>query len=171
MTIMLNFSAILSDLQAAIAVRAACDRRLTVLLVAVWGRIARIRQRLERLIAQWRAGTLPKARASRAGQTRKITKRQPAFPRTAGWLLGPVQEAGAYGSQLQHLLSSAECAAFLAAVPQAGRILRPLLRMLVAGTAAVKRREAPPVWWAAEAEARPALSGLVLGPGGRFLYV
>ena len=172
---MMTFTSILTDLQAAIAVVAARERALTVLLVAGWGRIAQIRGRLERLVALWRAGQLPATRASRAGQTRKITERKPGFPSTAGWLLGPVQAAGAYGSQLQHLLSSSECAAFLAAVPQAGRILRPLLRMLVVGAKPVKLRAVAPVWGAAtantEAVARPALSGLVLGPGGRFLYV
>ncbi|MBC7634106.1 MAG: hypothetical protein H7251_00750, partial [Acetobacteraceae bacterium] len=50
-----NLFLILADLQAAIAARAARDRNLTVLLVAVWGRIGRIRRRLERLIALWRA--------------------------------------------------------------------------------------------------------------------
>ena len=38
--------------------------------------------------------------------------------------------AGAFGTQLQHLLTDQECAAFLAAVPQAGRVLRPLFHML-----------------------------------------
>jgi hypothetical protein len=61
---MLNFSFILTGLQAAIAVVSARERHLTVLLVAVWGRIGRMRVRLERLIRLWRAGMLPKQRAS-----------------------------------------------------------------------------------------------------------
>ena len=36
-------------------------------------------------------------------------------------------------SQLRHLLRDAEFAAFLAAAPQAGRLLRPLCRMLGIG--------------------------------------
>ena len=56
---MLNFTSVLTALQAAIAVVAARERALTVLLVAVWGRIGRISTRLERLIALWRAGMLP----------------------------------------------------------------------------------------------------------------
>ena len=44
-------SLILIDLQAAIAAKASRDRTLTVLLVAVWARIARMRTRLERLVA------------------------------------------------------------------------------------------------------------------------
>ena len=127
---MFNFSAILSDLQAAIAARAARDRNLTVLLVAVWGRIARMRARLERLVALWRAGTLPVPRAPRARQPAKSAPR-PAYPTAPAWLLRRLgHEVAAYGSQLRHLLTDKECVAFLAAVPQAGRILRPLLGML-----------------------------------------
>ena len=127
---MLNFSLILSGLQATIAVVAARDRRLTVLLVALWGRIARMGSRLERLVAMWRAGTLPQARAPRVRSARTAMTR-PSYPTTPPWLLRTLgHDAVAAGLQLLHLLSEQECAAFLAAVPQAGRILRPLLRML-----------------------------------------
>ena len=128
------FTLLLTNLQAAIAAKAARQRNLTVLLVALYARIARMGARLERLIRLWRAGKLPKPRAPRTATARTDAPRRPAaitFPTTPGWLrrrLG--HEVGAYGSQLQHLLTEAECAAFLAAVPQAGRILRPLLRML-----------------------------------------
>ena len=128
---MFNFSAILSDLQAAIAAVAARERSLTVLLVAVWARIARMGTRLERLVAQWRAGALPKPRAPRvrkpATGTRVVGQ---VYPRSPGWLRARVWAAGAYGSQLRHMLTDAECAAFLDACPQAGRILRPLFHML-----------------------------------------
>ncbi|MBC7636228.1 MAG: hypothetical protein H7251_11565 [Acetobacteraceae bacterium] len=130
---MFNFSRILTDLQAAIARRAARDRTLTVLLLAVWGRIARMRARLERLVALWRAGVPPLApvprapRTSRAGQLTTI----PNYPTAPDWLVRTLgHEAVAVGLQLRHLLTEAECEAFLAAVPQAGRVLRPLLRML-----------------------------------------
>ena len=61
---MFSFSNILRDLQAVIAAKAARERALTVLLVAVWGRVARMRTRLERLVALWRAGKLPKVRGA-----------------------------------------------------------------------------------------------------------
>ena len=129
-TRMFSFSSILSDLQAAIAARAARDRTLTVLLLAVWGRIARMRGRLERLVALWRAGILPAPRPPRARKPAKSTSR-PAYPTGPDWLLRTLgYEAVAVGLQLRHLLTEAECGAFLAAVPQAGRVLRPLLRML-----------------------------------------
>ena len=53
------------------------------------------------------------------------------FPTGRGWLSRKLgYEVVAFGSQLTHLLTEAECSAFLEACPQAGRVLRPLLRML-----------------------------------------
>ena len=126
---MFTFSAILTNLRAAIAARAARDRALTALLVLVWGRISRAAGRLERLIAHWRAGTLPKARGARA-KREAVAGVRPGLPTGRAWLVVRVQETAAFGSQLQHALSEPEWAAFLAAAPQAGRILRPLCRML-----------------------------------------
>ena len=130
---MFIFSNILSDLQAVIAAHAARNRALTVLLVAVWGRVARMRTRLERLVALWRAGKLPPPRAARVRAVAPTPSgsKKPIFPTTRAWLSHKLgYEVVAFGSQLRHLLTDADCAAFLAAVPQAGRILRPLLRML-----------------------------------------
>jgi hypothetical protein len=132
---MFSFSNILSDLQAVIAVHAARDRALTVLLVALWGRIARMRTRLERLVALWRAGKLRTPRAPRVPRVRGTAQTQArtkqSFPTSVAWLTRKLgYEAAVFGGQLRHLLTDAECAAFLAAVPQAARILRPLLRML-----------------------------------------
>ncbi len=129
---MFSFSDILSDLQKVIAVHAARNRALTVLLVALWGRIARMRTRLERLVALWRAGMLPEPVAA---QVREATERsagtKPAFPSSLAWLTRKLgYEVAVYGSQLRHLMTDAECAAFLEACPQARRMLRPLLRML-----------------------------------------
>ena len=129
---MFNFSGILSDLQAVIAAHAARNRALTGLLVAVWGRVARMRTRLERLVALWRAGKLPPAQAPRvrAAAARSAGARQ-VFPTTRNWLSRKLgYEVVGFGSQLRHLLTEAECVAFVEACPQAGRILRPLLRML-----------------------------------------
>ncbi len=127
---MFSFSDILSDLQKVIAVHAARNRALTVLLVALWGRVARMRTRLERLVALWRAGMLPKPRAPLVRAERVAGARQ-GFPASRGWLTRELgYEVAVYGSQLRHLLTDAECVAFLEACPQAGRILRPLLRML-----------------------------------------
>ena len=142
---MQNLCLILTNLRAAIAAKAARDRTLTALLVLVWGRIARMGTRLERLFAQWRAGTLPKARKPRAGRTERTYTPgvRPSFPTAPGWLIVRVREATAFGSQLQHMLSDAEWVAFLAAVPQAGRILRPLCRMLLVDAVPAVLHKAP----------------------------
>ena len=169
---MFSFSGILRDLQAAIAVVSARERNLTALLVAVWGRIGRIGTRLERLIALWRAGCLPAPRSPQARPASSSVRAKSVFPTVPGWLLVAVRDAGAFGSQLEHLLTQAECAEFLAAVPQARRILRPLCRMLGVGVAARAARRPRAVWVAPRA--LPVLvvqAGLVVGPGGRLIHV
>ena len=169
---MFNFSRILSDLKAAIAARAARDRGLTVLLLAMWGRITRMGMRLEWLVAQWRAGTLPKPPAPRAAPAErkgKIPAARPDYPTAPAWLVETLGHEGvAYGLQLQHLLTEAECVAFLAAVPQAGRILRPLLRMLgVEPLPEVIRRVTPVVVAAAASDM--VMVGVAVPPGFQIL--
>ncbi|MBC7635809.1 MAG: hypothetical protein H7251_09430 [Acetobacteraceae bacterium] len=127
---MQNFTAILTDLRAAIAGRAACDRAMTAILVLVWGRLARAAVRLERLYGLWLAGRL---RAPRKAGVRTVAAQviaRPRVPHGRGWLAFQVWETRAYGSQLQHLLADPGFAAFVAAVPRAGGVLRPILRML-----------------------------------------
>jgi len=141
------FSLILTSLQAAIAAKAARERALAVLLVAVWGRLARMRTRLERLIAQWRAGKLAKPRASRAGQAQAPrTNPRMRLPTGPAWLAVLVREAAPFGTQIEHYLGEAEAREFLAAVPQAGRIFRPLLHMLGVGVVARPVRKLRPEW-------------------------
>lgn len=166
---MFNFANILSDLRAAIAARAARDRALTVLLVALWGRIARMGTRLERLVALWRAGKLPKARALRVGRVSAPRAANGVrFPSAPGWLLRKLGfEVAAFGSQLQHLLADAECTAFLAAVPQAGRILRPLLRMLTVDPVPEVVRQVRQM--VAVIVPEVARAGIVVSPGFRIL--
>ena len=167
---MLNFTHILSGLQAAIAVVSARERALTALLVAVWGRIGRIRTRLERLIALWRAGMLPKARPSGARQARGGLRVASALPTAPAWLVAAVGEARGYGAQLETMLSQEECVRFLAEVPQARRLLRPLCWMLGVG---LRRTRKPAAVWQVPRAALVlvAPAGLVLGPGGRLIYV
>ena len=159
---------ILTELQAAIAVVAARERAITALLVAVWGRIGRMRRRLERLIALWRAGILPpvRVRPSRAGETRATARKQTDISLAPGWLLAQVRRAGSFRCQLEQILTEAECVEFLAAVPQARRIMRGLARMVGLG---VRVRRVVPIW---DRPADPPVrAGLVLGPGGRAIYV
>lgn len=164
------FAIILTDLKTALAARAGRDRSLAALVLVVWGRLSRMAQRFERLVVRWRAGTLPKARASRAGQDYKKSDR-PRLPAGPAWLVDYVPDVAVFGLQLEHFLSGEECARFLAEVPQAGRIVRPLLRMLGVGVDLGKPRKARAVWGAPRPGPEAAPAGLVMGPGGRVIWV
>ena len=169
---MLNFTHILSGLQAAIAVVSAREHALTALLVAVWGRIGHIRTKLERLIRLWRAGRLPQRRAPRARRQGLPTgeKMISVFPTAPAWLVAAVREAQAAGAQLEAMLSRDECVRFLAEVPQARRLLGGLCRMLGVGVHRARRPRA--VWQGPRATPMMvAPTGLVMGPGGRLMYV
>ena len=167
---MFSFSHILTGLQAAIAVVSARDRALTVLLVAVWGRIGRIRSKLERLIRLWRAGMLPKPRGPRAGGGHGGARGVSALPAAPGWLMAAVREARPLGAQLEQMLSQEECVRFLAEVPQARRFLGGLCRMLGVGRHRARRVRA--VWQVPRpAPVMVVPAGLVLGPGGRLVWV
>ena len=168
---MFSFSHILSDLQAVIAVHAARNRALTVLLVALWGRIARMKTRLERLVALWRAGKLPPSRAPQVrGAVVAGLRARKGFPTPVGWLTRKLgYEVAVFGSQLRHLLTDDECVAFLEAVPQAGRILRPLLRMLsIDPLPEVIRRVVPEARPVAEPAEPAAMVGIVVSPVCKF---
>ena len=130
-----------------------------------------MRSRLERLIALWRAGMLPKARKSRAGEVRTGVRSVSVIPTVPAWLLVAVREAAPYGAQLEHLLLQDECVAFLAACPQAGRIFRPLCKMLGVGVKARRVRKPRAVWEMPRPAPVVAQAGLVLGPGGRPMWV
>ncbi len=171
---MFTFSHFLTALQAAIAVVSARDRSLTALLVAVWGRVGRARVRLERLIALWRAGMVPKVRvrASRAGELRSAPEVQRVgLPSQRGWLIPRMQQAAMFGGMLEALLTQEECVRFLDEVPQARRIVRVLQRMLV-----VPPGKSPPkvkremVWPPAAWQEAVRQAGMSVGPAGRLIW-
>jgi hypothetical protein len=98
----------------------------------LWNRVGRAARLVGRLHALWQQGRLPRPRPSRAGRRTTVpAPSRPEFPRRRAWLvdLGGHHAAGS-GSQLQYFLQRPDAAEFLAAVPQAGRHLRPLCRML-----------------------------------------
>jgi hypothetical protein len=127
---------IVQSLREAIAAHSARHRICSPLLALVWSRLGRRVAQFDRLLARIRAGRYPAvlwAREPRLPEPRLpdawvITP--PRLPRVDGWLVWLVPEASVYGSQLQHMLADPEMKALLAASPQAGRILRPLCRML-----------------------------------------
>jgi hypothetical protein len=101
----------------------------------------------------------------------QVSKPVSAFPAAPAWLLVAVREAAPFGTRLEELLSAAECEAFLAAAPQARRLLRPLCRMLGVGVPAPRIGRVRAVWQAPKSAPAVIQAGLVVGPGGRLMYV
>jgi hypothetical protein len=103
-------------------------------------RVSRTRHRLERLLARVAAGWLPGPTAPRApvvadpAVPRRTRVGAPALgrlPRGRMWLVRMLgYHVAGSGSQLDHLLTDPAMAEFVAAVPSAARMLRPLCHIL-----------------------------------------
>jgi len=99
------------------------------------------------LMARFQAGTLVR-RACRADAAAGApVERTPrgravwAWPGRFGWLVRLASyHAAGYGSQLRAVLGQPEMIALLRAAPQAGRILRPVCRMLAVETSLLRPR-------------------------------
>jgi hypothetical protein len=116
------------------------------LLTLAWKHIFRRRGLLEALLARVAAGWLPRPVAPRPTPTAKQpAAREPLapdrphigplpldpLPRGRAWLVRIVgYRAAGFGSQLDHLLTDPAMAEFVAAVPSAARMLRPLCQAL-----------------------------------------
>jgi hypothetical protein len=107
------------------------EPRLVPLADLLWRYLARTMVRLTTLHGRFAAGKLPAARRPAAARPTldrpRSERRPPAIPP------GPVflqYEMGAFDRGLRDLLDDPEMRAFLAAAPQAGRLLRPLWRKL-----------------------------------------
>ncbi len=105
--------------------------------IAIWrlllDRLDRAAERLQALYDRWRAGTLPKPRIRPRRTASPAETPRPALrlPRARLWLTARIgYRAAGHASQLTHLFAEPDFAAFLAAAPQAGRILRPICHML-----------------------------------------
>ncbi len=107
--------------------------------------LARLAARFERLYLRWQAGTLPRPRAPKAHPplagasdaeppTRAARPRtppiRPPVPRAHAFISRIVPDGWAIACQLEAMLARPDCAEFLAAVPRAGRLLRPLCRLI-----------------------------------------
>ena len=136
-TLATTFRAILAGLQAAIApyVDRDRDRARTAFLFFIWQRIGRTATRFENLFARWRNGTLPKPRTT-PRPPRPITPTTPAppfrLPRSRAWLIREMQchHVNGRAGTLEYFLANPDLPEFLAAAPQARRLLRPLCHML-----------------------------------------
>ena len=128
-----RFAGIIAGLRHAIAAAAAKNAPARPLLLLLWSRLHRFVVRFAALSARVAAGTAAPRRRPASPRPAAERSRKPyqRLPRRFAWLPPLVPgEAAAYGSQLQHLLAEPEMAALIAAAPQAGRVLRPLCRML-----------------------------------------
>ncbi len=124
-----RFALVIDGLCGATAARIAADRSAGPLLILIVGRLRRLAARFAALAARAQAGTLPRLRRPESGR-RPPRGRQPRLPEGFAWLIRLVPQAAGYAGQVQALLSDPQMAALLEAAPQAGRVLRPLCRML-----------------------------------------
>jgi hypothetical protein len=126
---------IVTGLRQAAADRAGRDPAIAPLVTLLWKRLARLTSRFDALLARLDAGHPAPLRRPRVLPARTAARAAPApglrLPGSRYWLIRLLPgEAASYGSQLQALLAKPETAALLAAAPEAGRILRPLCRLL-----------------------------------------
>ena len=130
-TLATHFRTILAGLLVVIGIVATKEPARDPFLARIYHHLNRTIQRFEKLVAHWRAGTLPKPGKPRPGRP-SHPRATPRFPTGYAWLIRSVDHYNFRGhaSQLQHFLAAPECIQFLAEVPRAGRILRPLARAL-----------------------------------------
>jgi hypothetical protein len=127
---------LVAGLRQAAAARAGRDHAVAPLVTLLWTRLARLTARFDALVARLTAGhpaapTRPRTRSAATVPARKAPVAGLRLPRSHTWLIRLLPgEAASYGSQLQAMLADPQMAALLAAAPEAGRILRPLCRLL-----------------------------------------
>jgi hypothetical protein len=130
-----RFIQFVSQLRNTIFHAAGRDRAAMPFLFLIHNHIGRMATRFEKLFTHWRNGTLPEPRIRPQGARAASPdepERPPAFrlPSRRGWLRQMIPGCQPSSAALVSLLNAPDLAAFLADVPRAGRILRPLCRML-----------------------------------------
>ena len=134
-----RFGLIIACLVALVARRFLREPRLIALIIPLCTRLKRAAHRFERLMVGLAAGTpsRPHHQSGPGGPHRSV------LPTGRGWLIRVLgYEAAGYASQLQALLAEPAAVELLAAAPTAGRILRPLSRMLAIGAFTLRSRPA-----------------------------
>jgi len=112
----------------------------SVMAVLLYGRVAAMGRRLERMLARFAAGHRmrrekrcwrPSAHAQTQSDSASVAPTPRLWPRRFGWLCAiGTHEAAGIGGQLGVVLAHPDMAALLAAAPQARRLLSPLCRAL-----------------------------------------
>ena len=144
---------IVAGLAAVVARRFLREPKFFALIIPLWSWLGRSGRRFGRVKLQPVAvPAVVRAVMPRVARARVVKVR---LPSGRGWLVRALgYEAAGYGSQLAALLAEPELQALLLAAPAAGRILRPLCRMLgvepvgalapVAADAPVRKRRVRP---------------------------
>ena len=137
-----RFALIVGTLSRMVAAHIAKDRAAGPTIVLIWQRLQRLVARFAAMAARAEAGTLRPLRPRPAPPETQNPQTPPEdrpkrpappknpLPQNFGWLVRMMQVTASSGSQLQYFLSQPEVKAFLEAVPQAGKLLRPLCRAL-----------------------------------------
>jgi len=126
-----HLDGILRPLRAMVSGHTQTPGPLQPLMTLIWLYLHRPAQRLARLIAKLQAGTLAPPRPRTAATTPPVPRAPKLrLPSRHAWLIRLVQRTAQLYPQLEILVGRPEMADLLAAAPQAGRILRPLCRML-----------------------------------------
>ncbi len=114
--------------------------------MVVYLRVTAMHRRLNRLWEKWRNNALPKPRKPRPGRAYKPNPNRPKFPHRRAWLFERFgYETLVSGEAFSKLMTTdPDVIRFLAEVPQAGRILRPLCHMLGIDPPAAIKRDPPP---------------------------
>jgi len=126
-----HLEAILRPLRAMLNGHTQTPGPLQPLMMLIWRYLHRPVQRLQRLIEKLQAGTLTPPRPRAITPTPPIPRAPKLrLPNHHAWLIRLIQRTAQLHAQLEILIARPEMAELLAAAPQAGRILRPLCRML-----------------------------------------
>ncbi len=158
----LRLGLVLAGLVALVARRFLRMPRLAGFTVLLYGRIARAAWRFARALMRPATNPVARVRKARANSDRA---RAPGLPQGRGWLVRELGwEAAGCASQLQALLDDPAMQAALAALPAAGRILRPLCRMLGVPGPVAPEAPAGTVAMRPDAPAWSGVEGLIL-PG------
>ncbi len=113
----------------------------------ICGRLWRMARDFHNLFKLWAMGQLPAARKRPHQNTQpKPASVGPKPPPPLGfaWLVNILPEATDYRAQVQALLAEPTIMAFLAEAPQAGKMLRPLCRLLGLHPPKTALPESPP---------------------------
>ncbi len=128
------FARIIAGMGRALSVRFMRNQEAAPLVSLIYVRLTRLAARFAGLAARAEAGTLPARRVRAASDPQQAPphgkRAARELPGGFAWLCRMVQDCASFGRQIEYLvLHDPQMRALIAAAPQVGRVLRPLLRM------------------------------------------